>query len=131
MGRWEDQYGDSFGTYPKKRKNWIRIGKFIILGGFIVVAVVVLSVFIPRAGLSIEVVERGGLVDSVSIKVNNNNFYTLNGVTVQFGEQGKIQSIGNMDPFSSVFVNPESGEMNSDRIIVTANNGKVQVIKLI
>ena len=129
MGRWEDEYGDTFGKFPKKKRNWIRIGKFAILGGFIILAAVLLSVFIPRAGLSIEVIERGGIVDSVSVKVNNNNFNSLNDVSVQFGEHGKVQMIGDMGPFSSVFVNPETEEMAYDRIIVKANNGEVQTTK--
>ncbi|MFY9565229.1 MAG: hypothetical protein WAM27_05445 [Nitrososphaeraceae archaeon] len=126
MGRWEDEYGDTFGKFPKKKRNWIRIGKFAILGGFIILAAVLLSVFIPRAGLSIEVIERGGIVGSVSVKVNNNNFNSLNDVSVQFG---KVQMIGDMGPFSSVFVNPETEEMAYDRIIVKANNGEVQATK--
>ena len=129
MGRWEDEYGDTFGKFPKKKRNWIRIGKFAILGGFIILAAVLLSVFIPRAGLSIEVIERGGIVGSVSVKVNNNNFNSLNNVSVQFGDQGKVQKIGDMGPFSSVFVNPETEEMAYDRIIVKANNGEVQTTK--
>ena len=129
MGRWEDEYGDTFGKFPKKKRNWIRIGKFTILWGFIILAAVLLSVFIPRAGLSIEVIERGGIVGSVSVKVNNNNFNSLNDVSVQFGEHGKVQMIGDMGPFSSVFVNPETEEMAYDRIIVKANNGEVQATK--
>jgi hypothetical protein len=129
MGRWEDEYGDTFGKFPSKQRNWIRIGKFAILGGFIIVAVVILSVFIPRAGLSREVIERGGIVGSMSVKINNNNFNTLNDVSVQFGEQGKVQTIGDMGPFSSVFVNPETEEMDYDRIIVKANNGEVQATR--
>ena len=86
--------------------------------------------FIPRAGLSIEVIERGGIVGSVTVKINNNNLNTLKDVSVQFGEQGKIQMIGDMGPFSSVFVNPETEEMDYDRIIVKANNGEVQATKI-
>ena len=129
MGRWEDEYGDTFGKFPNKQRNWIRIGKFAIIGGFIIVALVILSVFIPRAGLSIEVIERGGIVGSMSVKLNNNNFNTLKDVSVQFGEQGKVQTIGDMGPFSSVFVNPETEEMDYDRIIVKANNGEVQATR--
>ena len=129
MGRWEDEYGDTFGKFPSKQRNWIRIGKFAILGGFIIVALVILSVFIPRAGLSIEVIERGGIVGSMSVKINNNNFNTLNDVNVQFGGQGKVQTIGDMGPFSSVVVNPEIEEMDYDRIIVKANNGEVQATR--
>lgn len=130
MGRWEDEYGATFGDFPKKRRNWNRIFKFVISGGFIIVAVVILSVFIPRAGLSIEVIERGGIVGSVTVKINNNNLNTLKDVSVQFGEQGKFQMIGDMGPFSSVFVNPEIEEMDYDRIIVKANNGEVQATKI-
>jgi hypothetical protein len=79
--------------------------------------------------LSIEVIERGGIIGSTSIKVNNNNFNALNDVTVQFGEQGKIQNIGDMGPFSSVFVNPEAGESNFDKIIVKANNGEIESVR--
>ena len=129
MGRWEDEYGDTFGKFPKKKRNWIRIGKFAILSGFIILAAVLLSVFIPRAGLSIEVIERGRIVGTVSVKDNNNNFNSLNDVSVQFGEHGKVQMIGDMGPFSSVFVNPETEEMAYDRIIVKANNGEVQATK--
>ena len=71
-----------------------RIGKFVILGGFIIVTAVILSVFIPRAGLSIEIVERGGIVGSTSIKVNNNNFNSLNDVTVQFESREKFKILG-------------------------------------
>ena len=39
-------------------------------------------------------------------------------------KQGKIQMIGDMGPFSSVFVNPEIEEMDYDRIIVKGNNGE-------
>ena len=80
--------------------------------------------------MSIEVIERGGIVGSVSVKINNNNLNTLKDVNVQFGEQGKIQMIGDMGPFSSVFVNPETEEMDYDRIIVKANNGEVQATKI-
>ena len=45
---------------------------------------------------------------------------------VQFGEHGKVQMIGDMGPFSSVFVNPETEEMAYDRIIVKANNGEAK-----
>jgi hypothetical protein len=129
MGRWEDEYG-GFDEGRGKRRNYIRIAKFVILGGFIVVAAVVLSVFIPRAGLSVEIIERGGIVSSIAVKINNNNFNTLNDVTVQFGEQGKIQMIGDMGPFSSVFISPESKELNFDRVIVKANNDVVESVKL-
>ncbi|MCD6038320.1 MAG: uncharacterized protein K0S67_2210 [Nitrososphaeraceae archaeon] len=105
MGRWDNQFDGFGGGGITPRRNYIRIAKFVILVGFIIVAVVVLSVFIPRAGL------------------------TLNDVIVQFGEQGKIQRIDKMGPFSSVMITPESEELNFDKVIVKANNGKIETIK--
>jgi hypothetical protein len=102
MGRWDNQFDGFGGAGITPRRNYIRIAKFVILVGFIIVAVVVLSVFIPRAGLNIEIIERGGIIGSIVVKINNNNFDTLNDVIVQFGEQGKIQRIDKMSPFSSV-----------------------------
>jgi hypothetical protein len=129
VGRWEDDDYGRFREGKKKARNYTRIAKFVILGGFIIVAAVVLSVFIPRAGLSVEVIERGGIVSSIAVKINNNNFNTLNDVTVQFGEHGRIQTIGNMGPFSSVFISPESEELNFDKVIVKANNGEIESVK--
>jgi hypothetical protein len=55
---------------------------------------------------------------------------TLNNVEIQFGEQGPVQSIRNMGPFSSVMISPpDADSLNFDTIIVTANNGEVQTIK--
>lgn len=53
---------------------------------------------------------------------------TLNDVTIQFGEQEKIQNIGDMGTFSSVFVNPEAGESNFDNNS-KANNGEIESVK--
>jgi hypothetical protein len=129
MGRWDNQFDGFGGGGITPRRNYIRIAKFVILVGFIIVAVVVLSVFIPRAGLNVEIIERGGIIGSIVVKINNNNFDTLNDVIVQFGEQGKIQRIDKMGPFSSVMITPESEELNFDKVIVKANNGKIETIK--
>ena len=129
MGRWDDQFDGFGGGGIAPRRNYIRIAKYVILVGFIIVAVVVLSVFIPRAGLNVEIIERGGIIGSIVVKINNNNFDTLNDVIVQFGEQGKIQRIDKMGPFSSVMITPESEELNFDKVIVKANNGKIETIK--
>jgi hypothetical protein len=75
--------------------------------GFVIIAMVFLSVFIPRYGLNTEIIQRSeavGTIQTVSIKLSNNNFETINDVTVQFGEKGRIQNIGNMGPFSSVMI---------------------------
>ena len=129
MGRWDDQFDGFGGGGIAPRRNYIKIAKIVILVGFIIVAVVVLSVFIPRAGLNVEIIERGGIIGSIVVKINNNNFDTLNDVMVQFGEQGKIQRIDKMGPFSSVMITPESQELNFDKVIVKANNGKIETIK--
>jgi hypothetical protein len=48
---------------------------------------------------------------------------------VQFGEKGGIQQIGDMGSFSSVMITPEPQDMNFDKIIVKANNGKMESVK--
>ena len=48
---------------------------------------------------------------------------------MQFCETGRIQHIGNMGPFSSVMITPEPLDMNFDKIIVKANNGKMESVK--
>jgi hypothetical protein len=70
-----------------------------------------------------------GTMQTVSVKISNNNFGTLNDVEVQFGDQREIQTIGDMGPFSSVMITPHTDALNFDRVIVTANNGEVQTIK--
>lgn len=127
MGRWDDGSGtfgeDRWGG--KKRRNYVRIAKFVIIGGFIVVAAVVLSVFVTTLGVNIEISERNemGAIQTLNIRISNNNFDTLNDVTVQFGDQGRIQKIGKMDPFSSVAVTPDQQDLNFDKVIVKGNNG--------
>jgi hypothetical protein len=54
MGRWDED------KKPRKRKNLPKLIKKIIYIGFIIVALVILAVFIPRAGLNVELLERGG-----------------------------------------------------------------------
>ncbi len=124
MGRW-----DNGGGGPKKRnRNMPKFYKKIIYLGFVIVAIVVLTVFISTAGLNIEIIQRGTEVQTISVKVSNNNFFSITGVTVQF-DNGKVQSIGNMGPFSSVFVSPDGGNPDFQRVIVKANDGQIQSIK--
>ena len=132
MGRWENnRFADDEGF--SRKRNYVRIIKYILVAGFIIVGVVVLSVYIPRSGLNVEIVERSevmGTMQTVSVRISNNNFDTLNGVSVQFGEQGQIQQIGNMGPFASVMITPpESTELNFTKVTVTANGGDIQVMK--
>jgi len=103
-----------------------------MLGGIVVVAIVVLSVFIPRAGLNVEIIERNDATHSVktiSIKVNNNSPQEIKAVMVQFGDKGKLHSFGNLGPFSGIFITPEPDELNFDRVIVSANGGNIKTIK--
>ncbi len=129
MGRWD--------TSPGRRGTSVGINrkkiKYIILGGFVVVAIVVLSVFIPRAGLSVEILERDEAMHSVktiSVKINNNNPQEIRDVIVQFGENGKQRTFGNIGPFGAIFITPDPDELNFDRIIVSANGGSIQTVKL-
>ena len=127
VGRWDNDSGRT----PPLRLNQKKI-KYIMLGGIVVVAIVVLSVFIPRAGLNIDIVERNDAMHSVktiSVKVNNNSPQEVKDVMVQFGENGKIHSFGNIGPFSAIFITPEKDELNFDRVIVSANGGNIKTIK--
>ena len=127
--RWDEDKFQEDGLRGKVRRNYIKIAKVGIIVGFVVVALVVLSVFIPRVGVNIEIIERGGLIDSIRAKISNNNLDSLNDVVVQFGENGIPQNLGNIGPFASVFSSPNPSELEFDRIILTANDGEVRVVK--
>ena len=127
--RWDEDKFQEDSLRGKVRRNYIKIAKVGIIVGFVVVALVVLSVFLPRVGVSIEIIERGGLIGSVTAKIGNNNFDTLNNVVVQFGDNGMPQRLGNIGPFASVFSSPNPTELDFDRIILTANDGDVRVVK--
>ncbi len=127
--RWDEDKFQEDSLRGKVRRNYIKIAKVGIIVGFVVVALVVLSVFLPRVGVSIEIIERGGLIGSITAKISNNNFDTLNNVVVQFGDNGMPQRLGNIGPFASVFSSPNPTELDFDRIILTANDGDVRVVK--
>src|SRR5918996_5372274 len=106
MGRWDSGKGVGF---PRIGRNYVKIAKYVIATGFVIVAVVVLLVFIPRSGLNVEVIERSevmGTMQTVSVKISNNNFGSLSNVEVQFDDQEAVQPIGDMGPFSSVMITP-------------------------
>jgi hypothetical protein len=127
VGRWDNDSGRS----PPLRINQKKI-KYIMFGGIVVVAIIVLSVFIPRAGLNIEIIERNEAMHSVktiSVKVNNNSPQEIKDVMVQFGDKGKIHSFGNIGPFSAIFITPENDELNFDRVTVSANGGNIKTVK--
>jgi hypothetical protein len=123
MGRWDEDKRSS-----GKNKNIPKLFKRIIYVGFIIVTLVVLAVFIPRAGLNIELIHRTGDIETISTKISNNNFYTLQNVTIQF-DSGKVQSIGDIGPFGSIMISPEAQNINFEKITVKANNGQVESTK--
>lgn len=127
--RWDEDKFQEDSLRGKVRRNYIKIAKIGIIVGFVVVAVVVLSVFLPRVGVSIEIIERGGLIGSITAKISNNNFNYLNDVVVQFGESGTPQNLGTIGAFTSVFASPNPSELEFDRIILTANEGDVKIVK--
>ncbi|MEJ7642822.1 MAG: hypothetical protein WKF36_11625 [Candidatus Nitrosocosmicus sp.] len=130
MGRWDDdrQPRRDDDRQSRKNRNLPKLIKKIIYLGFIIVAVVVLAVFIPRAGLNIEVIHRTGDIETTSTKISNNNFYPLQNVTIQF-DNGKVQGIGDLGPFATIMISPETQNTNFERIIVKANNGQIESIK--
>jgi hypothetical protein len=128
VGRWDNDSGQKSPLGLNRKKI-----KYIMYGGFVIVAIVVLSVFIPRAGLTVEIFERTDAMHSVktiSIKVNNNSLKEIKDVMVQFGETGKLHSFGNIGPFSAIAISPDPDELNFDRVIVSANAGNIKTIKL-
>lgn len=136
MGRWDDDNRSTGGGWGRKigegKTNRIRIAKKLIMVGIVIVTVVVLTVFISRAGLFIEIIQRDegmGTLQTITVRLSNNNFNSISDVKVQFGEAGRVQTIGNMGPFSSVTITPPTEDMDFENIIVRANNGQVQVVK--
>ncbi|MGE5821358.1 MAG: hypothetical protein ACM31M_02085 [Nitrososphaerota archaeon] len=128
MGRWDDDW--HYERKDKKKRDWIRIARYAIYGGFAIVAIVVLLVFIPRAGLTVEIFETGEDLSTISIKINNNNPHEIHDVTITFDNNtGKKQIYNSMAPFSSIFVTPEKEDLDFQEITVTADNGKLQTIK--
>ncbi|MPZ07936.1 MAG: hypothetical protein GEU26_16230 [Nitrososphaeraceae archaeon] len=100
-GRWKNNHFAEDEGFSSKR-NYVKIVKYALVTGFVIVAVVVLSVYIPRSGLNVEIIERSevmGTMQTVSVRVSNNNFDTLNDVSVQFDDQGKFSRLGTWDHF--------------------------------
>lgn len=128
MGRWDD--GRHYSGKDKKKRDWIKIARRAIYAGFVIVAIVVLFVFIPRAGLTVEIIERGEDVSTLSIKINNNNPQEIHNVIVVFDDdEQKKQVYNSMAPFTSIFVTPEEEDLDFQKITVTADNGKLQTLK--
>jgi hypothetical protein len=132
LGRWDNNNdeGSHYKNRGKKTRDWIRIARYAIYGGFAIVAIVVLIVFIPRAGLSVEIFETGEDLSTISIKINNNNPQEIHNVTVAFDDNKEKKQIYNsIGPFSSIFVTPDKEDLDFEKIIVTADNGKLQTTK--
>jgi hypothetical protein len=128
LGRWDDDWHSD--RKVKKKRDWIRIARYAIYGGFAIVAIVVLFVFIPRAGLTVEMFETGEDLSTISIKINNNNPHEIHDVTIVFDNNtGKKQIYNSMAPFTSIFVTPEKEDLDFQKLTVTADNGKLQTIK--
>jgi hypothetical protein len=128
LGGWDDDW--RYSRKDKKTRDWIRIARYAIYGGFAIVAIVVLLVFIPRAGLTVEIMETGEAISTVNIKINNNNLQEIHNVTVVFDDnKEKKQVFNSIGPFSSIFVTPDKDNLNFKKIIVTADNGKLQTTK--
>jgi hypothetical protein len=127
MGRWDDGRSPENGRSGKKR-NVLKIIRRIIFVGFAVVAAVVLFVYFSTAGLNIEIIQRGGPVETISVKLSNNNFNSINNVTVQF-DNDAIQPLGNMGPFASIFITPEGADPDFKKVVVKANNGQIEAVK--
>ena len=128
MGGWDDDW--RYSRKDKKTRDWIRIARYAIYGGFAIVAIVVLLVFIPRAGLTVEIMETGEAISTVNIKINNNNLQEIHNVTVVFDDnKEKKQVFNSIGPFSSIFVTPDKDNLNFKKITVTADNGKLQTTK--
>jgi hypothetical protein len=70
----------------------------------------------------------GGEIETISTKINNNNFFPIHNVTVQF-DNGRIQNIGDLGPFGSAMISPESENINFKKITVKANDGQMESIK--
>jgi hypothetical protein len=74
--------------------------------------------------------ETGEAISTVNIKINNNNLQEIHNVTVVFDDdKEKKQVFNSIGPFSSIFVTPDKDNLNFKKIIVTADNGKLQTTK--
>lgn len=129
MGYWDDQYGA--GSKGGKRRNWARIAKFAIIGGFVVLAAVMAAFLVPRAGLNVEIHQRSeviGTMQTVSVGITNNSFETLRGVTVQFDDSDVVE-LGDLGPFQGELLTPDEQDLGFESVTATANDGAVAVTK--
>lgn len=129
LGRWDDQYGA--GRSGGKRRNWARIAKFVIIGGFVVLATVMAAFMIPRAGLHVEIIQRSeviGTMQTISVGITNNSFETMRGVSVQFDDSEPFE-LGDLGPFQRTLLTPDNEDLGFETVTATANDGAVIVTK--
>ena len=91
-----------------------------------------MTIFLSRGGLYIDIIQREegmGTLQTITVRLSNNNFNSLERCYIQFGEDGKVQTIGDMGAFSSITITPPPEDMDFENIIVRANNGQGQVVK--
>jgi hypothetical protein len=136
LGRWDKNDRSSGGGWGRiiggGRTNRIKNTKRLIIIGLVIVAAAVLTISLSRGGIYIDIIQREegmGTLQTLTVRISNNNFNSLNDVTVQFGEDGKVQPIGDMGAFSSITITPPPEDMDFENIIVRANNGQIQVVK--
>jgi len=129
LSGWDDQYGA--GYRGRKRRNWARIAKFAIIGGFVVLAAVMTAFFIPRAGLYLEIIQRSeviGTMQTVRVSITNNSLETMRDVAVQF-DGGRAIELGDLGPFQGRLLTPDEEDLDFTTVTATANEGAVTVTK--
>ena len=86
MGRWDDDNRSGSGWGRKiggGKTNRIPIAKKLMMIGIAIVTVVVLTVFLSRAGLFIEIIQRDegmGTLQTITVRLSNNNFNSISDV---------------------------------------------------
>jgi hypothetical protein len=82
LGRWDDNDQPTRSGWGRKicahggRTKRIKFAKKIIMIGFIIVAAAVLTVYLSRSGLYIEIIQREegmGTLQTISVRLSNNN----------------------------------------------------------
>ncbi len=127
MGRWDKKGADNYGNSSSRIKKI----RYIIFAGFIVVGIIVLFTFFTRGGVTVDIQETGSAatISTIGIKINNNTPQKLENVTIQFDENGSKINYGNMDPFTSIPITPDQKDFGFKKIVVSANNGKLLIVK--
>jgi hypothetical protein len=67
-------------------------------------------------------------MQTVSLRVTNNSFETMRGVTIQYGN-GTTTEIGDLGPFQGRLLTPDEEDLDFETVTATANDGAVTVTK--